>query len=499
MEQLPHEIGGSVEAVVNTILRTLSFIPGSAIVGRYIKSSHQNDPARTVFELLLLLFALRYFFASKQSYNKRDYVPLSDSEIEELISEWKPEPLSSPMTQEERMLLQEVPVLSSPNQPYVEIEGGIGKYLNFTSTDIYGFSRDPVIKEIGLAAVDYYGVGSCGPAGFYGNEEAHSKFEKDLAEFLGVERAIMYPQGYGTASSVIACFAKRGDVLVADEFVNMSIQKGMQLSRAKILWYKHNDMEDLEVQLRKGVALHHRGPLPRRFIITEALFETRADSPDLRKVFELKAKYKFRLMLDESWSLGVLGRTGRGLVEEAGLSRRDVEITFGTLASAVGTCGGYCAGEEYMVEHQRIVSLAFTFTATCPPYLAECSSAALKRIDSEEFSTKLAPTLRQKTQRLVNSLERCSQLRLLSRPDSPIIVFTLVNAGGKPCSFEQIDSVVQHCRHTNVLISRLRQIQEYEMRPCTQAIRLYVSIGLSDADIDIAGAAIISAVEATAT
>jgi serine palmitoyltransferase len=164
------------------------------------------------------------------------------------------------------------------------------------------------------------------------------ELERDIAAFLRVQTAIIYSQGFSTASSVIPSFCKRGDIIVADRGCNFSIQKGLQISRSTIKWYDHNNTDDLErvlEELRRD-DIRSKRKLTRRFIVTEALFENDGSIVDLPNIvshnvsahfsavpsidtralqMELKRKYKYRLILDESWSFGVLGRTGRGVTE----------------------------------------------------------------------------------------------------------------------------------------------------------------------------------------
>jgi serine palmitoyltransferase len=165
------------------------------------------------------------------------------------------------------------------------------------------------------------------------------ELERDIAAFLRVQSAIIYSQGFSTVSSVIPSFCKRGDIIVADRGCNFSIQKGLQISRSTIKWYEHNNVDDLERVLEELQRDDKRSKrkLTRRFIVTEALFENDGSIVDLPRIvsyphlitsfirsrvdqparlkMELKRKFKYRLILDESWSFGVLGRTGRGVTE----------------------------------------------------------------------------------------------------------------------------------------------------------------------------------------
>lgn len=146
--------------------------------------------------------------------------------------------------------------------------------------------------------------------------DVHMALETDIARFLGTEKAIIYAQGFSTISSVIPAFSKRGDIIVADKGVNFAIQKGIQISRSTTKYYDHNNLDSLEATLKSVVAQYKRKrPLTRRFIITEGIFENDGQISNLKRLVELKRKYKFRLILDESLSVGTMGRNGRGLTE----------------------------------------------------------------------------------------------------------------------------------------------------------------------------------------
>jgi serine palmitoyltransferase len=166
--------------------------------------------------------------------------------------------------------------------------------------------------------------------------DVHLDLEREIAEFLGTEASILYSQGFSTISSVIPAFCKRGDIIVADRSVNFAIQKGILISRSTVRWFDHNDLKSLEdtlISVEKE-RKKRKGPLTRRFIITEGIFERDGEMVDLPKLVgsfipiylvscslnfglqvELKLKYKYRLILDESISFGTMGRTGRGLTE----------------------------------------------------------------------------------------------------------------------------------------------------------------------------------------
>lgn len=550
-DRLLQDFGELVNTTVENVVSKASIVPGSSIILRYIKSSYQNDPVRSLLEFLLLVFAIRYFLASKYSTTKKNYVKLEAWEIDDLVEEWEPEPLVSPLSENEMKTLDSIPVIHGQVGPHVRLTnekevfetrdlvtaslltGTVeeeqkslaaladkNEYLNFTSPDVFNLTSQKVVRDEALNVIKHYGVGSCGPAGFYGNQDQHVQCEKDIARFIGTEAAILYSQGFATPSSVIPCFFKRGDYIVADECVNISLQKGILLSRAQVYWYKHNDMDDMEAKVAQAYRAHRRGPLPRRIIVTEGVSEFNGDSPDLKRIVEVKKKYKFRVLLDESLSLGVLGKTGRGLPEACGVPRDQVDITLGSLANFFGSAGGFCAGKRFMVEYQQITSLAYTFSATMPPYLAHNTSVTINEfLDTQAHETQSLTTVKAKSQLFLDTLTAypgfSSVAKITSLPNFPYIVIKLRgsfekaknSAAAATVAFEKdkpaalkknqtkivtvedeqvcgaLQDIVDIAKDNGILISRQFVLGGFEKFTMDQGIKIFINVLFTDAEV----------------
>lgn len=256
--------------------------------------------------------------------------------------------------------------------------------LNFGTSDFLGRSAsDSLIKEAAVKALDKYGCGSCGPRGFYGTVDVHLELESAISAFIGTDDAILYSDGASTVSSTVAAFAKRGDLIVADEGIYEPLMTGVSLSRANVKWFKHNDMSDLQrvlVQVQESDRkLGRKMNDQRRFLVVEGLYKNTGKIAPLDELIKLKEKYFFRLILDESNSFGVLGKTGRGVTELFGKQlMRDVEITTISLENAVGSIGGVTVGSEEVVDHQRLSGSGYCYSASSPPFTA---TAAIKSIE----------------------------------------------------------------------------------------------------------------------
>lgn len=295
---------------------------------------------------------------------------------------------------------------------------------NLASYNFYNFNANEQIKEKAVQTLRTYGVGPCGPPQFYGTQDVHVKTETDIAAYLGTESCIVYAQAFSTISSVIPSFCKRGDIIVADRAVNYSIRKGLEASRCNIRWFEHGDLEDLEKVMKNVVKEQAKAKrLTRRFIVTEGLFETVGDASDLPRLIELKERYKFRLILDETWSFGVLGRTGRGLTEAQNVDPQQVDMIIGSLAGPLCAGGGFCAGAKEVVVHQRITSTAYTFSAALPAMLAVTASETVSLLQS---NPDILTQCRDNIKAMKAQLDpRSDWVVCTSAPENPIMLLVL--------------------------------------------------------------------------
>ncbi|KAG0305636.1 serine palmitoyltransferase component, partial [Dissophora globulifera] len=339
-----------------------------------------------------------------------------------------------------------------------------------------------------------YGVGSCGPPGFYGTLDVHINLEKDIARFLGTESAIIYAQAFSTISSVIAAFSKRGDIIVVDDGCNFAVQKGTQISRSNIKWFKHNDMEDLEriLQSIQKETTSKKRPLTRRFIVTEGLFQNYGDIAPLDKIMELKHKYKYRVILDESCSFGVMGKTGRGLTEVYNIPPKDVDMIIGSMANTLASAGGFCAGSKEVVDHQRLSGQAFVFSASIPAMLTVCASEAIKILEDGQGEELLKDLHGNAAAFRKVILSAPKAIEVTSDAGSPFLHLrfpetVLAAAGVKTIDDEKVllQAVVDEVAiKDNVLITRAKYIDRQEMFLPRPSIRISLCASHSRKDVE---------------
>ncbi|KAJ1758505.1 serine palmitoyltransferase component [Coemansia sp. RSA 2523] len=475
---------------------------------RYIKNSYKDDPFRTFLEVCLIGFIVWYI--TKQKYNiGTNEIVLSEKEIDELVDEWKPEPLVPALTEFEREALDKAVMIDGPNGTKVRLASGTNNkpVLNFASYNFLGFLDSPELGKHAVESLRKYGVGSCGPPGFYGTLDVHMELEKQIAAFIGHSSAILYSQAFTTTLSVIPCFSKRSDIIVADEGVNFAVQKAIYLSRSKVYWYKHNDMADLERILKdvnkQLVGRRGKNALPRKFIVTEGLFQNTGDITPLVDLVELKHRYKYRIILDESYSFGVLGKRGAGLTDHFNIDPHEVDLLIGALCYAVGASGGFCCADKDLVEHQRLSGLGYCFSASMPGILTIAAADAIQALEVDPDN--YLGTMRENTTLLRTLLKRIPGLQVDGVAESPLIHIRLspetlvrMKRSGGTWTKTDIDRVLielsEEALKDGVLLMRATYVDEHERLLPNSSIRICVSSAHTRKEIEKCAHAIKSAV-----
>lgn len=302
---------------------------------------------------------------------------------------------------------------------------GIEKHvLNLSSFDFLGLSRHPSVKKISQLALDKYGCGSCGPRGFYGTIDKHISFEKAIATFMQTQEAISYSDSASAISSAIPAFAKKGDLLIVDEACSEPIRTGLNLSRATVQTFKHNDMTDLSNILQSimddDIRFNRETKQQRRFIVTEGLFRATGDICNLPEILKLKEVYFYRLILDESLSFGTLGTTGRGVTEHFGRQIDEAEIVLIAMDTSMASVGGICIGSREIVDHQRLSGAGYCFSAAGPPFLSASATESLSLM-----TPHLLKSLHSNSHELYLALNKISEFRIRSKDVTPIIHLVL--------------------------------------------------------------------------
>ncbi len=263
-------------------------------------------------------------------------------------------------------------VLTSGQDTEVTIDNV--KTVMIGSNNYLGLTGNEEVIAAGVAALKKYGSGCSGSRFLNGTLDIHVKLENELADFLQKQAVITFGTGFQSNLAIISAICGRNDFILCDRENHASIYDGCRLSFAKMLRYKHSDMQELE-QLLKSLDLSSSAS--GALIVTDGVFSMSGDICKLPEIVALAKKYGARVMVDDAHGLGVLGEHGRGTAEHFGLEN-EVDIYMGTFSKSLASLGGYMAADKDVVEYVRHASRPFIFSASITPASTECARAALK-------------------------------------------------------------------------------------------------------------------------
>ncbi len=275
-----------------------------------------------------------------------------------------------------RSLLRGLREIETPQQPLVRCEGR--ELINFSSNDYLGLAADPLLADAAIAAIREFGVGSGASRLVCGTQPPHTRLERALAEWKQTDAALAFPSGYAAALGTLGALAGPHDVLILDKLCHASLIDGARLSGAILRVFPHNHIGRLESQLAWA---RERHPEARVIVVTESVFSMDGDLAPLREIVELKKTHGAMLLLDEAHAVGVLGKNGRGLAHELGLSR-EIDIQLGTLSKALGVSGGYVCGAQPLIDLLINRARSLIYTTAPPPSLAAAARAAVDHLAS---------------------------------------------------------------------------------------------------------------------
>ena len=270
------------------------------------------------------------------------------------------------------------------NLPISELRGGARVLVNgrdmgmYASYSYLGLVDHPRINAAAKDAIDRYATGTHGVRTLAGSLKIHDELEATIADFKQTEAAITYTSGYVTNLTVISSLLGRRDWVISDKLNHASIVDGCMMSGAEFRRYKHNDMEELEKRLQQAPADVSK------LVIADSVFSMDGDLIDFPRMVQLCKQYNAWLMIDEAHSVGVLGKTGRGIEEHFGMEGT-IDIKMGTLSKTIPSVGGYVAGKKEMITYLRHASRAYIFSAALPPAQAGAANEAFKVILDEPW------------------------------------------------------------------------------------------------------------------
>lgn len=280
-------------------------------------------------------------------------------------------------------LYNEVDPVEGPNSEKIQIRGK--ELINLSSNNYLGLATNDELKRIAKEAIDKYGVGAGAVRSINGTLDLHVKLEEKLAEFKGTEAAISFQSGFNCNMAAISAVMDKNDAILSDQLNHASIIDGCRLSKAKIIAFKHSDMEDLRAKAKEA---QESGLYNKVMVITDGVFSMDGDIAKLPEIVKIAKEFDLITYVDDAHGSGVTGK-GKGTVKHFGLEK-EVDFQMGTLSKAVGVVGGYVAGTQSLIDWLKVRSRPFLFSTAVPPGDVAATTAALQMIiDSTELHDKL--------------------------------------------------------------------------------------------------------------
>ncbi|HNX88142.1 MAG TPA: glycine C-acetyltransferase [Paludibacteraceae bacterium] len=286
-------------------------------------------------------------------------------------------------------------IIVSPQGAVIRIADG-KEVLNFCANNYLGLANNQLLKDAAKQAIDTHGYGVSSVRFICGTQDLHKKLEASIARFFGTEDTILYAACFDANGGVFEPLLTEDDAIISDALNHASIIDGVRLCKAQRYRYANADMTDLEDQLKKAQNQRFR------LIVTDGVFSMDGNVAPLDKIYELAEKYNAMVMIDESHSAGVVGRTGRGVTERYDL-RGKIEIITGTLGKAFGgAIGGFTTGKKEIIELLRQRSRPYLFSNSIPPMVA---AAGLKMFELIDTTNNLQDKLHSNTEYFVKRMK----------------------------------------------------------------------------------------------
>lgn len=274
------------------------------------------------------------------------------------------------------------PEISAHDGAWVVADGR--RMLMLGSYEYLGLLGHPRLNQAAITTIAQYGTGHHGSRLLTGTTTVHRRLEAKLAQFMQSEAAIVFSSGYVTNLATVSALVGRGDCIIGDQWNHASIVDGCRQSGAELLEFAHNDMDALAAALERTQGR-------RTLVVVDAVFSMDGDIIDMPGVVDLCKKHQALLMVDEAHSLGVLGKTGRGVQEHFGLAPDDIDVKMGTLSKALAGSGGFVTGPEEIVTYLRHHARGYIFSGALSASQASVAIAALEIL---EQSPELVQRLR---------------------------------------------------------------------------------------------------------
>jgi 8-amino-7-oxononanoate synthase len=250
--------------------------------------------------------------------------------------------------------------------------------INFSKYNYLGMSGDPVVSKAAKDAIDRYGTSVSASRLVAGERPLHREIEQEIADLIGTEDSLVFVSGHATNVTTIGHLFGKSDLIVHDTLIHNSVLQGCRLSQATYLSFPHNNWHALDMILKES-----RPRFRRALVVIEGVYSMDGDIPELPEFIKIKKRHGAVLMVDEAHSIGVLGQSGRGIVEHFGIDPADVDLWMGTLSKSFASCGGYIAGSRALIEYLKYTAPGFVYSVGMSPANVAAALAAIRLLRQE--------------------------------------------------------------------------------------------------------------------
>lgn len=270
----------------------------------------------------------------------------------------------------EAQLYQPTMLRSADARTEIEYDGRPQPVINLCSYNYLGLANHPEVIDAAREALAKYGMGACGSPMLSGMTDLHRQLERELAEFLGRDDAMLFNSGFGGAMGTISGLLRKSDVAILDDRSHLSLRDGAVLSRSRLDRFEHNDAASLDEALSRRTG-------KRNLVIVEGIYSMDGDFGTLDSLLDVVEAHDASVFIDEAHSMLACGSNGRGAAEHFDVEHR-IPLVYGTFSKAFGAVGGFVTGAQETIEYLRFYAHSYVYSCALPPVVVAAILKALE-------------------------------------------------------------------------------------------------------------------------
>ena len=260
---------------------------------------------------------------------------------------------------------------------YIDVNGK--QYLNFSSNDYLGLASDPTLVNAWKKGADLFGIGSGGSYLVTGYNQVHHDVTQQLQEWLGVESIALFNSGYSANQAIIKLLLSKHDLLIQDKLNHASLMEAGVNSPAKMLRFKHNDMQHLQT------ILNTNSEVDNKLVISEGVFSMDGDCAPIDSLQQQCQSHQAWLMVDDAHGLGVLGKEGKGSASAQHIDNSELDIYMSTFGKALGIGGAFVSGSHQLIDYITNFSKSYIYTTGLPPAMVYCIGESARLVQTQQW------------------------------------------------------------------------------------------------------------------